>query len=39
MKYFFPWSEIKMAIQDPDLANSRGIYKVPELEHRWALLD
>ena len=31
---FYPWSEIKMTIQDPDLVNSRGIYKVPELEHR-----
>ncbi|KAI6651097.1 hypothetical protein LOD99_5447 [Oopsacas minuta] len=32
---FYPWSEIKMTIQDPDLVNSRGMYKVPELDHRW----
>ena len=34
---FYPWSEIKNTIQDPDLVSSRGMYyKVPELEYRWA---
>ena len=36
---FYSWSEIKMTIQDPDLVNSRGMYKVPEIEHRWAWHD